>query len=254
MWKHWEILEKPELKDPAMIVAISTSDPRYVLLYSHARELADYLVKQLGFKHFANLYSSTMPAAVKVNPDGTAELPRSQGYYYKGNRDLILYTSDASPISYAYEFSEMLLEHAKDLGSKEVYSIGARFLEPPISPLEQPEVLGFGTDSETVSRLKEVGVKILENEPSYYFSSIVVAMAKNYDIRGYRISVNHGEPKPHPKAVKAMVLVLSKILGFEVDAAPLDASAREMQEALKKGNEMGRDFLRPESSGSNMYR
>ncbi|MBI4258794.1 MAG: PAC2 family protein [Thaumarchaeota archaeon] len=253
MWNRWEVLEEPELRDPAVIVAVSTSDPRYVLLYSHARELADYLVKHLGFKHFVNLYCSAMPAAVRVNADGTTELPKSQGYYCRGGRDIVLYTSDASPVSFAYEFSETLLGHAKGLGSKEVYSVGARFLEPPISPFVEPDVLGFGTDSGTVGRLKEFGVKILENEPSYYFSSIVVAMARNYGMGGYRVSVNHGEPKPHPRAVKAMTLVLSKMLGFEIDVSGLDASAKELEEALRKGVETGRDFLRPEG-GSSMYR
>ncbi len=253
VWHHWEKIEEPELTNPSVIVAVSTSDPRYVLLYSHAKELAKHLIEQLNFRQFAKLYSSAMPATIRVNSDGTAELYRSEAYYYRGKRDLVLYTSDTSPVSGAYEYSDLLLAHADKLGAKELFSIGTRFLESPSSPFETPEVLGFGTDAHSVQLLKEHGVKILANEPSYYFSSIIVGLAKEYGMRGYRISVNHGEPLPHPKSVLSMLSVMSKMLEFEIDLGKLKVSAQQLEEAMMKSQQSA-ESPRRNNADSPIYR
>jgi proteasome assembly chaperone (PAC2) family protein len=253
VWQHWETIDEPQLTNPAAIVAVSTSDPRYVMLYSHARELAKFVIRQLGFALFAKHYSSAMPPAVLIGSDGTAELHRSEAYFHKGNRDLILYTADASPNPYSYEYSEIVLEHAKKYGASELCSIGARFLEPPVSPFEELPVLGYGSDGESTHRLSELGVKLLSNEPSYYFSSLVVSMSQKYDMRGYRLSVNHGEPKPHPKSVMAMLRVLAKMFDFGVDMAELEASSKELEESLRKGIGQGEDQTRRDA-GPHMYR
>jgi len=42
-------------------------------------------------------------------------------------------------------------------------------------------------------------------------------------MRGYKVSVNHGEPLPHPRSVARMLEVLSKMVGFEIDLDELQA-------------------------------
>ena len=231
MWTKWEVYESPKLSDPSLIIGDSTSDPNYALLYSHASELAKYMIDKMSFKLFARLYSDAFPPEVKIDADGVSAVPTGDFYYFKGRRDLLVFTSTSSPSTQNYELAEEILNFAKSMGTNEVFSIGARFLEAP-SPKDVPEVLGFATHQEGVSRLKEKDVKIMKEEPSLYFSSLVVGMAKLQAMQGYRLAVNHGEPRPHPRAVKAILGVLSTMLNFEIDVSSLDKKAEEMKEIM----------------------
>ena len=231
MWTKWEVYETPQLSDPPLIIGVSTSNPNYALLYSHASELAKFMIDKMSFKLFARVYSDAFPPEVKIDADGVSAVPTGDFYYLKGRHDLLVFTSTSSPSTQNYELAEEILNFAKSMGTNEVYSIGARFLETP-SPKDVPEVLGFATHQEGVSRLREKDVKIMKDEPSLYFSSLVVGMAKLQAMQGYRLAVNHGEPRPHPKAVKAILEVLSTMLNFEIDVSSLDKKAEEMKEIM----------------------
>ena len=55
---------------------------------------------------------------------------------------------------------------------------------------------------------------------------MVVAMAKDYGIRGYKISVDHGEPIPHSRSVAALLGVMEGMGGFDVDLEELKSKVR----------------------------
>ncbi len=112
--------------------------------------------------------------------------------------------------------------------------IGARWTQPVLSPVEAPKVLGFSSDEEGVSRLKEIGVAILKSESAFYFANVIVPLAKLHGIRGYKLSVDHGEPIPHPKSSIAILDVLSKLIQLDVDSSDLLAQSKELAEAIQK--------------------
>ncbi|MDG6994001.1 MAG: hypothetical protein JRN36_03820, partial [Nitrososphaerota archaeon] len=62
-------------------------------------------------------------------------------------------------------------------------------------------------------------------EPAPFFASMVVAMAKDHGIRGYKLSVDHGEPSPHARSVARLLEVLEKLAGFRVDLGELKSKA-----------------------------
>ncbi len=212
-----------------MVVALSTSTPRYVYLYSHAKELADYLKKHMELDVVARYYSDAMPPEVFVDGDGTAGLKKVEFYSFKNRDDLILLAGDCSPSSQNFEFSEAVLRYAQELGVKEVYSIGTRWAEPP-APTVNPQVQGYATDAVGVERLSQAGVTIIRDEYSPYFSGVVVGVAKLLGLRGYRLSVNHGEPKPHPRSAASLLRALSKMLELNIDPTDLDEYASRLEE------------------------
>jgi predicted ATP-grasp superfamily ATP-dependent carboligase len=53
-------------------------------------------------------------------------------------------------------------------------------------------------------------------------------------MRGYKVSVNHGEPRPHPKSLMAILKVLERKLGLEVELSELVEEAKRLEEALRK--------------------
>ena len=219
MWLEVQKKKIPALKNPTLVVAVSTSLPQYKALYSQAKEMGEYMLKKIKFDEIATVYSSAFPPEVIVRDQGISSLPACHFYLADGKSNLLLFAGDASPMDDQYEFAHMILSYARDLGVSELYSVGARWAETPLSPEVDPEPSGFATDKKGVERLKEHGVKVLSEEPAPFFASIIVAMAQSYGIRGYKISVDHGEPSPHVRSVAKLLMVLSKLTGFET---PLD--------------------------------
>ncbi len=220
------------LNDPVLIVSVSTSVPQYRMLYSQARQLATYMLKKLHFEHFASLYASALPPAFLIREDGTAGLVGDRFYHHAGKRDIVLFAGDSAPVDEQYEFVDAVLSYAKSLGVKEIFSIGARWTNQPILPVDVPKVLGFSTDLTGVQDLMMSGVQIMKDEPAPFFASLVVGRAELYAIRGYKLSVDHGEPFPHPKSVTELLRVLGRMIGFEIDVGELEEEARRMPEVM----------------------
>jgi predicted ATP-grasp superfamily ATP-dependent carboligase len=63
---------------------------------------------------------------------------------------------------------------------------------------------------------------------------VIVPLAKIHGIRDYKLSVDHGEPTPHPKTLIALISVLSKLIDLQVDSSDLEAQSKELAEAIQK--------------------
>jgi proteasome assembly chaperone (PAC2) family protein len=225
MWIDFEEGAKVRPKNPAMVVAVSTSMPQYRALYSQAREMAGYMLRKMKFDKIGTVRTSSFPPEVLVRDDGLSTLPECSFYLSSGKHDIILFAGDTSPMDDQYDFAQFLLAKAKDMGVEELYSVGARWAENPVPPEAEPQATGFATDTVGVSKLKKHGVKILGEEPAPFFASMVVAMAKDVGIRGYKLSVDHGEPSPHVKSVIRLLDIISAMVGFDVDLAELRSKA-----------------------------
>jgi len=236
MWIDFVQDSIPELKNPVLVVAVSTSMPQYRALYSQARELAEYLLKKMDFKKVGTVRASAFPPEVLVRADGLSSLPECRFYLSRGKRDIILFAGDTSPADEQYEFAEFILEVASKMGVKELYSVGARWAENPLPSEAEPQATGFATDSSGVAKLKKHGVRVLGEEPAPFFASMVIAMAKDAGMRGYKLSVDHGEPSPHVRSVTKLLEILGAMASFEVDLDELRAKAAPASPARQPGN------------------
>ena len=236
MWVKLDRLESRKMKDPVLLVALSTSMQQYRALYSQARELADYMTGHMKFEEVAVIHSSAFAPEVMVREDGISSLPNCTFLLHGGKtRDVLLLAGDSSPMDDQYEFTRLVLDYAKECGVKELFSVGARWTENPVSAYQDPSLNGFATDAEGVTALERWGIKPVKGEPAPFFSSLVVAMAPDWGMRGYKLSVDHGEPAPHTRTVLAMLKLLSEAVGFEVDLGELTASV-EAPPAERKGD------------------
>lgn len=236
MWIDYEEHGAFKMKDPALVVAVSTSLPQYRALYSQAREMGDYMLKKMDFEKVGTVRASAFPPEVLLREAGISSLPQSTIHLHRGKRDILLFVGDSSPMDEQYEFSQFLLGKAKEMGVSEVYSVGARWAENPAAPEAEPQATGFSTDAAGVAMLKKHGVKVLGDEPAPFFASVVVALSKDYGMRGYRLSVDHGEPSPHTRSVVKFLEILGEMAGFEIDLEELKAKALPVKPPRQSGN------------------
>ena len=237
MWLDFQEAGKFRLKNPAMIVSVSTTMPQYRALYSQAREMGRYILQKVEYEKLGTVKAAAFPPEVLIREDGVSSLPECAFYRIRGKRDVVLFAGDASPMDEQYEFAEFLLQKAQDMGVRELYSVGARWAENPLPPEAEPQATGFSTDSAGVAKLKKHGVKVLEDEPAPFFASMVVAMAKDHGIRGFKLSVDHGEPSPHTRSVIKLLEVLGGMTGLEVDLTELRSKALPTAPPRQSGND-----------------
>jgi Uncharacterized protein (ATP-grasp superfamily) len=252
MWDKWTFHTDEKFESSTMIISLSTGVPQYFLLYSQARELAKFLLERTETRKLATYYSSTMEEFVQVGDDNLAMLPAYEVHELKlqGNlRDgrVLLFSGYASPRNEVYEFCERILTTAKERwGVKRIISIGARWSEEPTQPVvDSVKVYGFGGTKEDVALLRELQIPEHPAEVAPYFANVIVGLAPLYGIKSIKLSVDHGEVRPHPKQVKALLMTLSKILGFELNLKELDEEAEKLKaeinlltRSLNKGNKL----------------
>jgi proteasome assembly chaperone (PAC2) family protein len=220
--------------NPLLVISLSTSNPQYILLYSQARELGSYLLRKMKFEKIASFYSSSLPPAIQITDKGTVELSGVSFYHhFNGKRDVVLLAGHSSPMGDEYEFTDQVLSFAQKIGVRDMVSIGARWSEEPVPPLEMPKVIGFSSDENGVEELKALGVEIQKEESAYFFANTVVALAQKYSMRGFKLSVNHGEPRPHPKSIISILGVLSKMMREDIDVTDLQSAAQELEKAIR---------------------
>lgn len=246
MWERLDVDEKPAVEDSVLLVALSTMAPQYEPLYSHARELSRFLLRKINFKKFATLYSSSLPADVAIGEDGLLTLRSNSFYSGPGSRRVIMLAGDGSPFDDQQDYAHSVLSYARQLGVKEVVSVGARWSESPVPPEVPLRPVGFATDAAAVKELESLGVTITKGEPGPFFPNLLVGMATDYGMRGFKIGVDHGEPRPHPRSLIQILGVLSKMLGFDVDLKELIERAKEME---REEPEEGLPEVRRERSG-----
>ena len=246
MWERLEVEEMPRSEDSVLLVCLSTMAPQYAPLYSHARELAKFLIRKLEFRRFAALYSSSLPAAVVIEDDGIARLQSNNFYMGEGRRRILMLAGDGSPFEHQEEYAHTVLSFARELGARSVVSVGARWSESPAPPGTALKPVGFASDEDGVRELETLGVTITKGEPGPFFANLIVGMATDYGMKGYKVGVDHGEPLPHPRSTIEIVRVLSRMLGFEVDTGSLSERARELD---KEAQESGLPEVHKERGG-----
>jgi len=246
MWERLEVEEMPATEESVLLVALSTMAPQYAPLYSHAKELSRFLLRKKEFKRFATHYSSSLPADVVIGDDGIARLRANHFYSSAGRRRIVMLAGDGSPFDEQQEYAHSVLSFARQLGAKEVISVGARWSETPVPPGVLSRPVGFASDAAGVKELEGLGVTITKSEPGPFFPNLVVGMAGEYGMRGYKVGVDHGEPQPHPRSIMLILEVLSKMLGVDVDVKELATRAKELE---REGKDQGLPEVRRERGG-----
>jgi len=168
-------------------------------------------------------------------------------YYVKGTKnDVVILTGDSQSTNPEghYEISQKIIKFAKELGVSDVITIGG-FAEGRL--VQKPRVIGAVNNKELIKKYSNYGILF---QPSTIgsivgASGLLIGEAKRNGMNGLcLLGETVGYPLiTDPKAAEAVLTVLMKILDIKMDLSKIDKAVKEMEEKLKKTEEIHRKIL-----------
>jgi len=196
---------------------------------------ADHLIDLFKAKKVAEYMCESFPPQVNVKDDGTAETPRAELYFasLKKSHDILVFTADAQPTTSEgeYELSDAVINFAKRIGVKTVYTLAAYITGAFTST---PRVFGSATPKTILESLSSKGVTIMKEGGISGMNGLLIGIAS---LRGLEGACLLGETSGYvvdAAASKSVLDALSKIIGTPIDTAKLKEKAEETQKVISQ--------------------
>ncbi|MHC1589270.1 MAG: proteasome assembly chaperone family protein [Methermicoccaceae archaeon] len=211
--------------------------------------VAEHMVDKLEAEHVSEIYSHYFPPQVIVEEDSTIRLVKNDIYYKRvDGKDILILVGDyqSTTTEGHYELCNLVLDMAERMNVKQIYTLGGYGVGHLV---EEEWVLGAMNDASMREQLEGAGVIFKPNEPPggiVGISGLLLGLAKE---RGIPAACLMGVTSGYmidPKSARAVLKVLTKLLGIEVDTEELDKRAKEMEGIVAKVREIERAQIPPE--------
>jgi uncharacterized protein (TIGR00162 family) len=221
-----EVSEIPKLKNPKLVCGLPGSG--YV-----GKLAVDYLIEELKGIQFANIFSSSFPPQVLIQPDGTTDLMKNTMYYCKcKTNDIVLLTGDAQPVSpeSEYAMAEEITKICEKLGIKTIYTLAA-YITGTFS--KTPKVYGTSTSLQVVNEFSKQGIFTMNNGSITGMNGLLIGVGKTKGITGICLLGETSGYVVDAIASKAVLEILSKILGFKLDMNSINKKAQDTEKLIR---------------------
>ncbi len=197
----------------------------------------NYLRKKMQAIKFAEIDISQFytPDSVVIE-DGLAKLPQLPRnlFYYTKHPDLVIFESESQLTGKAGTIlMNEILDLAREFKVRRIYT-GAAF-PLPMSYREAPRVFGVANQKSLRDFLAHYRVRMMEGGQISGLNGLLLGFAERRGIEAACLLAtlpNYAINFPNPKASRAMVEVLGRILNVRVDMGELDLAIREMDEKM----------------------
>lgn len=227
-------LEKVKLKKPILVQGLPG-------VGNVGRVSAGYLVNELKMKKMAELYSPDFLPIVILNESLTNML-KCEVYYSKGKtNDLILITGDTQSVTPRghYDFCNAVLNFAEKMEVESIITLGG-FAEGKM--VEKPKVIGAVNNKDLIKKYEKFDIDFKDHSVGTIVgaSGLLVGLAEKHKIDAICLmGQTMGYPMiTDPKAADRVLHILSKMLDIKIDLTRLDKIVEEMEEKLKKAEEL----------------
>ncbi|MEF8781807.1 MAG: proteasome assembly chaperone family protein [Haloarculaceae archaeon] len=228
-----EAVAEPELTDPVLVEGLPG--------VGHVGKLAaEHLVEERDGQLVRRIYSTHLPPQVSVD-EGLTQLACAEVHAVETDgQDLLVLTGDhqAQDTVGHYGLADAFLDLAEDLGAERVFALGGI---PTGELIEEYDVIGATTTGAQREELEGAGVEFRGDEPAGGIVGVSGLLLGLGDRRGVDAACLMGETSGYlvdPKSAQAVLEVLQDILGFTVDFGSLEDRADEMEEVVRKIQEM----------------
>ena len=204
---------------------------------------ANYIADKMELKPVGVLHSYYFPHVVITNEEGVLRLVNNVIYYVEdAQRPFLLITGDAQPSISPnaspephHRYAEFLLDFARKSGVKEIYTMAGidigsnRFTSGT-------GVVCASTDEETQKKLLNMGCESDKGGSISGIAGLLLGYAKESGLKGACImGKTAGQMTAHgdPGAAAAVLSLMEKLLGFEIDLKDLEDANKEIEKVVK---------------------
>ncbi len=206
--------KKPNLKNPILVEGLPG-------IGNVAKISVDFIAKELKAEEYCTIYSDDLPHSVFVSEESLVTLPNLKVYFIKNKkRDIVLLIGDtqASSEPGTYRISEAILKVSRDLGVKEIITLGG------IGHRKVPKIVKLHTVATSKKTLSKIGKRGVCTDPSCVSvvigaAGVLLGLAQQNGFEGFSLLV---DTYAHPaylgvKGARKIVKFLSEYLGFKID-------------------------------------
>ncbi|MGI0010782.1 MAG: PAC2 family protein, partial [Nitrosopumilaceae archaeon] len=154
-------------------------------------------------------------------------------YYCKNKpRDIVLLTGDAQPITpeSEYAMAEEIIGICEKLDVKNIYTLAA-YITGTFS--KNPKVYGTSTSLQVVKEFSKQGISTMNGGSITGMNGLMIGAGKTKGIIGVCLLGETSGYVVDAKASKAVLEVLSKILGLKLDMTTLIKRAQDTDKLIK---------------------
>ena len=226
-------IQKPDVESPVLIEGLPG-------VGNVGKLAAEHLIDELDAVKFADIYSKFFPPQVLVKDDGVVKLVNNEFHYVKSSTekasDLIILVGDYQGMTPEgqYELASKVLDVANELGVKRIFTLGGYGMGRTV---KKPRVLGATTDIELVKKMTEYGITFPKGEPGSGIvgaSGLLLGLGKLLGMESVCLMGETSGYFADPKAARAVLEVLTKILNVEIDFNELELKAKEIDYMASK--------------------
>jgi proteasome assembly chaperone (PAC2) family protein len=210
---------------------------------SVALRAGSYLKDKLNAVKFAQVepkdYFYPIEAFIEEGLIKTQELPKGEFYYWQdknGKNDLVIFVSEAQPSpEKSQNYLKDILDLCEDLRIKTVYTFAA--MPMPIDHFQDSSVWATATNKKLLEDFKQLGAKSMDNGQISGLNGLFLSFARERKLQGacllgeiplYTVQIEN------PKASLAVLEVLTKSLGIELDFNDLASAGKSMEDEIEK--------------------
>lgn len=203
---------------------------------------ANYLKEKLNAVEIGEIKSANffepVGVVVKDNVVESPRFPENKFYYWqdsKTGRGLVLFIGEEQPSSKGYELVNCVLDVAQKLNAGRVYSCAAAVTS--IHHSEESKVWGAATNQDLVSELNKHNIIFRGDLRIAGLNGLILGRAKERGMEGICLLgevPSYATQIANPKASLAVLKVLTKMLGININLTELSNLAKETSEEMER--------------------
>ena len=228
-----EQVTRQELEQPVLVEGLPG--------VGHVGKLAaEHLLEEFDGQLVRRIYSTQLPPQVTVE-DGVAELVSVEMHAVSTEgADLLVLTGDhqAGDSTGHYGLAASILDIAESFGVERCYALGG---VPTGELIQEYDVVGAVNRADEREHLEAAGVDFREEEPAggiVGISGLVLGLGARRELPAACLMGETSGYLVDPKSSQAVLETLQELLGFDVSMASLESRAEEMEEVVRKIQEM----------------
>jgi len=220
---------KPRLKKPILIEGLPGMG--YV-----GKLAAEHLIAELHAEKFAEMYSPHFPHHVYIEKGGMVRPVRNEFYWTSsGGKDMIILAGDVQAVSPEghYGVSDKVLDVAEQFGVEQLFTLGG--YATGRHHRAKPRIVGAVSHRRLIDVYSKHGVVIeAGGGPIIGAAGLLLGLGRLRGMRGIcLLGETHGMVVDH-RSAQAVLGVLTRILGIEVNMSALERRAKETERILER--------------------